>query len=130
MSNRAAMIVVVDADSDRAGALSMRLDRSGYHVVRRSCGIDALRYVTEYRPELVLSEADLLDCESHELLVSISAISPSTQVLFIVRPGRNPSIPQHLEHHVLRQKAEPGATDELVQAVERILHKTPQWRHA
>ena len=55
MSDRP-LIIVVDPDADFATALSSLLDRRGYHVVRRSFGIDALQYVAEDRPELVLSE--------------------------------------------------------------------------
>src|SRR6185503_3994815 len=85
MRERDPLIVVVDPDADFATALSSLLDRRGYHVVRRSFGIDALQAVVEDRPELVISEVDLPDCECHELLTSIRAASPSTQVLFITR---------------------------------------------
>ena len=61
MNSRQPIIVVVDPDTDRATSLSSRLDRRGYHVVRRSSGIDALRCVAEYRPDLVLSAAKILD---------------------------------------------------------------------
>ena len=76
MSERHPLIIVVDPDADFATALSSLLDSRGYHVVRRSFGIDALQYVAEDRPELVLSEVDLPDCECDELLTSIRAISP------------------------------------------------------
>lgn len=83
MTDRHPQIIVVDPDADFATALSSLLDRRGYHVVRRSFGIDALQYVAEDHPELVVSGVDLPDCDSHELLTSIRKISPATQVLFV-----------------------------------------------
>ena len=87
MSPRQPIIVVVDPDADRATSLSSRLDRRGYHVVRRSSGIDALRCVAEYRPDLVLSAAKILDIERSELIHSIREISPLTQVLVMTGQG-------------------------------------------
>jgi two-component system, NtrC family, response regulator GlrR len=83
MSHREPIILIVDPDAERATTLSLELDRKGYHVFRRSSGIDALECVAEVRPELVLSEMDLLDLESPELLLSIHEASPATRVLFV-----------------------------------------------
>ena len=79
MRDHEPLIIVVDPDADFATALSSLLDRRGYHVVRRSCGIDALEYIAEDRPELVLSDVDLPDCDCDELLDSIRSISPTTR---------------------------------------------------
>jgi len=83
MNHREPIIVIVDPDAERATTLSLELDRKGYHVFRRSSGIDALECVVEYRPELVLSETELLDLESPELVHSIREASPETRVLFV-----------------------------------------------
>jgi two-component system response regulator GlrR len=82
MSYHERIIVVVDPDEDRATLLSSQLDRRGYHVFRRSSGVDALECVIENRPDLVLTEPGLLDLEGRELLLSIRQASPSTRVLF------------------------------------------------
>src|SRR6185503_19776758 len=107
MSDREPLIIVVDPDADFATALSSLLDRRGYHVVRRMFGIDALQYVAEDRPELVLSEVDLPDCECHELLSSIRAISPSTQVLFITRKEHHSNLPESVEQNMVRLPEDP-----------------------
>jgi two-component system response regulator GlrR len=83
MRHREPIIVIVDPDAERATTLSLELDRKGYHVFRRSSGIDALECVAENHPELVLSEMELLDLESPELLRSIREASPATRVLFV-----------------------------------------------
>jgi DNA-binding NtrC family response regulator len=108
MNSRQPIIVVVDPDADRATALSSRLDRRGYHVVRRSYGIDALQCVAEYRPDLVLSAARLPDIESSELQLSIREISPSTQVLFMTGDA-----------------GRPAAGDGIESAVDRLLERLP-----
>ena len=110
MNNRQPIIVVVDPDADRATRLSSRLDRRGYHVVRRSSGTDALQCVAEYRPDLVLSVDKVLDVESPELIHSIREISPSTRVLLIPGQESSPPLPEG---------------DEVVHAVERLLDRTP-----
>ena len=120
MSERHPMIIVVDPDADFATALSSLLDRRGYHVVRRSFGIDALQYVAEDRPELVVSEVDLPDCECHELLNSIRAISPSTQVLFIARGGSDKSLPEGVERTMVRLPGHPAEAEGIVRAVDRL----------
>ena len=112
MNSRQPIIVVVDPDADRATALSSRLDRRGYHVVRRSSGTDALKCVAEYRPDLVLSVDKVLDVESPELIHSIREISPSTQVLLIPGQGSSPPLPEDDE----------GA--EVVRAVDLLLDRT------
>jgi len=123
MRERDPLIVVVDPDADFATALSSLLDRRGYHVVRRSFGIDALQAVVEDRPQLVISEVDLPDCECHELLTSIRAASPSTQVLFITRQGNLRPLPDGVERTALKG---PGASDEaegIARAVDRLLER-------
>ena len=108
MNSRQPMVLVVDPDADRATSLSSRLDRRGYHVVRRSSGIDALHCVAEYRPDLVLSAAKLLDIERSEVVHSIREMSPLTQVLVMSGdPG------------------EPAAGDEVERAVDRLLERLP-----
>jgi len=117
MNNRQPIIVVVDPDADRATSLSSRLDRRGYHVVRRSSGTDALQCVAEYRPDLVLSVVEVLDIERPELIHSIREISPSTQVLLIPGQGSSPPLPE----------GDGGADggDEVVHAVDRLFDRTP-----
>jgi DNA-binding NtrC family response regulator len=123
MSERHPLIIVVDPDADFATALSSLLDSRGYHVVRRSFGIDALQYVAEDRPELVLSEVDLPDCESHELLTSIRAISPSTQVLFISRKDRERTLPAGIEQNMVRLPNAPQEAEGILRAVDRLLER-------
>jgi len=125
MSQRQPIIVVVDPDADRATALSTRLDRKGYHVVRRASGIDALECVAECRPDLVLSEVELLDIQSPELLRSICEISPSTQVLFITRPETSRRFPEGRDNPLLGQAVASESSEEAVQAVDRLLEGMP-----
>jgi chemosensory pili system protein ChpA (sensor histidine kinase/response regulator) len=121
MRERDPLIVVVDPDADFATALSSLLDRRGYHVVRRSFGIDALQAVAEDRPQLVISEVDLPDCECHELLTSIRAASPSTQVLFITRKGNRRPLPEGVERTALKALGAPEEAEGIARAVDRLL---------
>jgi len=123
MSDRHPLIIVVDPDADFATALSSLLDQRGYHVVRRSFGIDALQYVAEDRPELVLSDVNLPDCECHELLNSIRAISPSTQVLFISRKEQRRDLPPGIEQNMVRLPEEPREAEDILKAVDRLLER-------
>jgi len=123
MSDREPLIIVVDPDADFATALSSLLDRRGYHVVRRSFGIDALQYIAEDRPELVLSDVDLPDCDCHELLDSIRTISPSTRVLFISRKECSKKLPELVRRNLLRLRAEPQVTEGILRAVDRLLER-------
>jgi CheY-like chemotaxis protein len=125
MNARQPIIVVLDPDPDRATALSSRLDRCGYYVVRRSFGIDALQCVAEYHPSLVLSEVQVPDLDGAELVESILRISPSTQVRFIAREGKSFLLPQALEPYRLGLHDEADAEDEVVGMVARLMESTP-----
>ena len=121
MSDRLPRIMVVDPDADFATALSTLLDNRGYHVVRRSFGIDALEYVAEDHPDLVVSEVALPDCDCHELLTSIRKISPSTRVLFITRGGREERLPEGIEGNMVRLDRRPEETDGIIRAVDQLM---------
>jgi DNA-binding NtrC family response regulator len=127
MVHRQPIILVVDPDADRATALSCRLDRGGYHVLRRASGIDALQCVEEYLPDLVLSEIDLLDLESQELRRSIHDLSPSTKVLFITRPGSCPRLQEERSPEPVTPLFIPSGVDEVIRAVDRLLEEVPFW---
>jgi two-component system response regulator GlrR len=117
------IIVIVDPDAERATALSVELDRRGYHVFRRSCGIDALECAAEYRPDLVLSEMELLDFESPELLRSIHEASPSTKVLFVQHQAAGPRPPVITSAGLLKEERLFGELDEITLAVDEILEQ-------
>ena len=123
MSDRQPLIMVVDPDADFSTALSSLLDRRGYHVVRRSFGIDALEYVAADHPELVVSEVDLPDCDCHELLMSIRKLSPSTRVLFITRGNREERLPEAVEGNMVRLDRRPEETEGIVRAVDKLLER-------
>lgn len=123
MSDRHPLIIVVDPDADFATALSSLLDRRGYHVVRRSFGIDALQYVAEDHPELVISEVDLPDCGCHELLTSIRAISPTTRVLFIARRDCDDRLPEGMERNMVRMDRHSDEAEGIVRAVDQMLER-------
>jgi DNA-binding NtrC family response regulator len=123
MRDREPLIIVVDPDADFATALSSLLDRRGYHVVRRSFGIDALEYIAEDRPELVLCEVDLPDCDCHELLDSILTISPSTQVLFISRKECSKKLPDRVRRNLVRLPDETEEAEGILRAVDRLMER-------
>ncbi len=83
MNDRQPLILLVDPDVDSSLALSALLDRKGFHVVRRSFGSDALEFVSEEKPDLVLTERNLKDIDSLELLAAIKTVSPVTRVVFM-----------------------------------------------
>lgn len=123
MSDGHPVIIVVDPDADFATALSSLLDRKGYHVVRRSFAVDALQVVAEDRPALVVSEVDLPDCECHELLASIRALSPATQVLFMARRDKSRRLPEGMEGNLVRLPQSPGEVEGIAKAVDRLLER-------
>ncbi len=121
MNQRQFIIVVVDPDADRATTLSSRLDHRGYHVIRRSSGTDALQCVAEYRPDLVLTEVELLDFDNAELLRSIRERSPSTQVLFMTHFGGNPRLPEERDPSLIAQRLVMGDVNEVIRAVDLLM---------
>jgi len=125
MNHRQPIILIADPDAERATTLSSRLDRNGYHVLRRASGIDALECVQQVRPDLVVGESDLLDLESPELLRSIREISPSTRILFITRHGDGSNLQEDIRPDLMTPLFVPTGVDEVVRVVDRLLAGVP-----
>lgn len=120
MNQHERIIVVVDPDADRATALSSKLDRRGYHVFRRSSGIDALECVAECRPDLVLSD-ELQDLEAPELLHSVHEASPETRVIFLARQGKIAPPGEEEMQFLVNPEAGGKADEKIVGEIDRFL---------
>ena len=88
------LIVIVDNGADTRAGLYAALDQTGYLVATCCSAFEALRYVAEQKPDLMLCGARLWDMDGMELLEKVRATSPNTRVIVI---GRKGDWPLHME---------------------------------
>ncbi len=75
------LALVVTRDLDTRLALYRSLDDQGYAVATCSSGIDALKYVTRCKPEIVVCDGCPLDMGWTALAEGIMYVSPETRLV-------------------------------------------------
>jgi DNA-binding response OmpR family regulator len=78
-----ARVLVVDDEPDIRETLTDLLVADGYQVSTAVDGADALGFVVEHRPDLVLLDVDMPRLRGVEALVAIRALSPTTRVIMM-----------------------------------------------
>ena len=78
-----ARVLVVDDEPDIRDTLTDLLAADGYQVTTAVDGADALGYVVEQQPDLVLLDVDMPRLRGVEALVAIRALSPTTRVIMM-----------------------------------------------
>lgn len=81
------LILVLDRDSDELTGLYALLDAEGYLVATCLSEIDALKYVSQHKPQLVMISTRGPTAENLSLLESVRRISPATHVVFLSLHG-------------------------------------------
>ncbi|MBI4397540.1 MAG: sigma-54-dependent Fis family transcriptional regulator [Candidatus Omnitrophica bacterium] len=76
-------ILIVDDDKKIAALIDFRLKKRGYNTESVFCGEEAIHYVREERPVLVLLDIRLPDKDGIEVLKEIRKIDPQLNVIMI-----------------------------------------------
>ena len=77
------LVLVVDDEMDTRVFLYSLLDSAGYRVATCTQGLEALDYVAQNRPDLVVSDVRMPEIEGLEVLAKVKYMSPETRVLLI-----------------------------------------------
>jgi CheY-like chemotaxis protein len=83
-----ANILVVDDDALLRETLKVVLESVGHDVQLATNGVEALRIVESYKPDLVLTDIIMPEMEGIELIRAVRKIHPSTPVIAISGGGR------------------------------------------
>ena len=86
MKDRKPLVLVVDPDSEELGDLYELLDRQGYLVATRRDAVEALKYVSRTRPDLVLFRVPG-GRDGGRLDEAMEQICPMTRVMLLRRVG-------------------------------------------
>lgn len=81
-------VLVVDDDMDLRTIIRRILQDKGYRVVEAADGLQALRMFRSERPDLVISDIIMPDCDGIEAIVAMKERSPSTKILAMSGGGR------------------------------------------
>ena len=82
-SSNAPLVLVLDEDRDELTDLYLFLDREGYLVATRANALDALKYLSERKPGIIVLGEAARPLSLRALVSKIWEISPATQVLVL-----------------------------------------------
>jgi len=121
------LILILDQDSYELTDLYAILDREGYLVATRLSAIEALKYISQHKPEIVILSERTLGGEQMQLLSRVRAMSPQTHVVLLSTDGDGPPFmdaPDRGGDDLLRKPFKP---EEILRAVDRVMERA---RHA
>src|SRR5258708_4430653 len=82
-----ALVLAVDDDAPTLKLLHMALDDEGYRVITADCGRQALRLVSEKRPDLLLLDVGLPDTSGLDVMRAVRERSTVPVILLTGRGG-------------------------------------------
>lgn len=122
------LVLVMDKDSAELTDLYALLDREGYLVATRVSGLEALKYVSQHKPELVLIGGGTLSDEELNLLERTRSISPKTRVVLLCAHGSRPPLADGVERGEDDLILKPFKKEEILRAVRRAVDRVRQER--
>jgi DNA-binding response OmpR family regulator len=119
VDGRSERILVVEDDADLRRMYRTALMLAGFRVHDVSIGIDALRYIDQEAPDLIVLDLMLPDIDGLVIRQEIAAHAHTQRIPIVIVTGATLDLSTADVACVLRK---PVAPDELVRAVHRCLH--------
>ena len=116
-------ILVVDDDDAFRGVLMAELTRMHFRAAGVSTPVDAVRYVTQHEPEIVLLDLKLGEHNGLDVLRSIREKSPSTDVIMLTGHGTIDTAIESIRTGAFDYVAKPCPLDELDVRIRRALER-------
>jgi len=114
-------ILVVDDEVDARSFLFSLLDSEGFPVTTCEGWNDALRYVAQHKPAVVVSDVRMPDMDGMELLSKIKHLSPGTLVILVSAYADDAMYWETLERGGENLLTKPFRNEELLRAVQEAL---------
>jgi len=114
-------ILVVDDDSLLAKTIDMCLSKRGHNVKVFHSGANAIKYLFEEKPDLMVVDIRLPDCEGWFLAEILKKLDLSQKVPFIVMSVLDPDRAKVAEAKPYAYIQKPFDMGQLIQAVEKGL---------
>lgn len=83
MSQPPHQILIIDDDSAVRQSISDYLEDSGFDVVAKECGAEALQWFSGHQPDVVLTDLRMPDIDGLSILKRVHQLSPRTPVIVI-----------------------------------------------
>ena len=77
------LVLILSNDDDELVELYSFLDRQGYLVATRIHPLDAFKYASEHKPEIVVVGGPLTAAQCKDVIEGIQAVSPRSHVLAV-----------------------------------------------
>lgn len=116
-------ILVVDDEPMIREGLKMALDLEGHNTQTASDGKEAIQFVKNKKPDLVITDIIMPECDGIEVICSLKTIAPETKIMAMSGGGRI-NAKDHLK--IAKQLGacsiltKPFSTEELVNEINRI----------
>ena len=114
-------ILLVDDDVSLLQLLTIRLVASGYTVVSKENGVDALAYLECSLPSLVITDLKMDEMDGMELFHHIHQRWPSMPVIFLTAHGSIPEAVKATQHGAFAFLTKPIDKHELHSCIEQAL---------
>lgn len=108
-----ATVFVVDDDRGLARLLERALQRAGHATASASSGLDAINWLAQHRPDLLLLDLKLQDLEGRELISQLEALGRTVPFLVITGQG---------DERVAVEMMKRGALDYVVKDAQFVDH--------
>ena len=121
MTDRKAMILVVDDDAAMTSAVCEVLREAGYSAQSAQSGAAALEVVKRERPDLLISDLRMTEMSGHQLQQELQTIAPDLPVIIITAFGTVESAVESMKLGARDFVTKPFSNKELLLVVSRTL---------
>jgi DNA-binding response OmpR family regulator len=126
MSDETKHIVCVEDESDMLELLQIILRRKGYKVSAATGGLEGLRMIREFKPDLVLLDLMMLDMDGWEVYQQMKADENTKSIPVIIVTAKAQSIDKVLGLHIAKVDdyiTKPFSPSDLLDSVTKVLAK-------
>lgn len=121
MMNDRPLILVAADDAELRTRFYAVLEFEGYRVATLRNDTETLRYVSEFKPELVILGVPTPEQPAEELVGRLKSISPQTSVLLLADASKAGSTDGPMERGADERVLQPCRDETVVRAVDRLL---------
>ncbi|MFH2218420.1 MAG: response regulator [Pseudomonadota bacterium] len=119
-------ILIVEDDQETIGLLFQVLSRGGYIVLKAETGTEAIDIMSSNKPDLIILDLNLPDCNGLEILARLMAMHQSVQVIILTGHGSRDAVRSAMKAGAFDFITKPFDIDEVCAVVkEALMSKHP-----
>ncbi len=114
-------ILIVEDDRETLGVLAQVLSREGYIVLKAENGTEAVAIMSSNRPDLIILDLNLPDCNGLDILDRLMAVHKSVLVIILTGHGSQDAVRSAMEVGAFDFVTKPFDIDEVCAVVKEAL---------